>query len=147
MYVFDRKPLQMKAGELEKRDKAQATLEKVEESGDLAEVDKQSRHLVKVTKKFVDDCLDLLKIMGVPYVDASCEVETNFCVIVKTSFQINTSKRKLKMLSFKIYSPKSVDHLLLSPNYNCTHTIAPTQLHLLQLYFPLELSQIFKSEI
>ena len=33
MYVFDRKPLQMKAGELEKRDKAQATLEKVEESG------------------------------------------------------------------------------------------------------------------
>merc|ERR1719319_735578 len=55
VYVFDGKPPQMKAGELEKRTEkrevAQAALEKAKEDGDMEEVDKQNRRLVKVTKE------------------------------------------------------------------------------------------------
>merc|ERR1719483_1426955 len=51
VYVFDGKPPQMKAGELEKRkekrDEAQAALDKAKEDGDMEEVDKQNRRLVK----------------------------------------------------------------------------------------------------
>merc|ERR1719266_2779771 len=53
VYVFDGKPPTMKAGELEKRkekrDEAQAALEKAKEEGNMEEVDKQNRRLVKVT--------------------------------------------------------------------------------------------------
>jgi len=87
VYVFDGKPPQMKAGELEKRkekrDEAQAALDKAKEAGDVEEVDKQSRRLVKVTKEHVEECKTLLKHMGVPYVDAPCEAEAQCAELVK----------------------------------------------------------------
>ena len=57
VFVFDGKPPRMKDGELErrkdKRDEAKAALEKAEEEGDMEEVDKQKRRLVKVTSDHV----------------------------------------------------------------------------------------------
>jgi 5'-3' exonuclease len=51
VYVFDGKPPTMKAGELEKRkmkrDDAQAALDTAKEGGNMEEVDKQSKRLVK----------------------------------------------------------------------------------------------------
>ena len=59
VYVFDGKPPTMKAGELEKRkekrDEAQAALEKAKEEGNVEEIDKQNRRLVKVTTEHVND--------------------------------------------------------------------------------------------
>merc|ERR1719209_1825113 len=79
VYVFDGKPPQMKAGELEKRTEkrevAQAALEKAKEEGDMEEVDKQNRRLVKVTKEHVEEVKVLLKHMGIPWVQAPCEAE------------------------------------------------------------------------
>ena len=53
-FRFDQPPT-MKAGELEKRGEkraeAMAAIEKAKEEGDMDEVDKQSRRIVKVRKK------------------------------------------------------------------------------------------------
>lgn len=79
VYVFDGKPPDMKSGELckrmERRNEAQIALDKAKEAGDDAEVDKQNRRLVKVTKAHGNEAKELLKLMGVPYIDAPCEAE------------------------------------------------------------------------
>ena len=78
VYVFDGKPPTMKSGELEKRMEkradAEAALKKATDEGNAEEIDKQSRRLVKVGKNHVEDCKQLLKCMGVPFVAAPCEV-------------------------------------------------------------------------
>lgn len=40
-------------------------------AGDAELVDKFTRRLVKVTKQHSQECKDLLKLMGVPYIDVS----------------------------------------------------------------------------
>lgn len=94
VYVFDGKPPKMKSSELEKRadrrQEAQKSLEKAEEDGILIEllfvfiiliylyflgdatgIDKFSKRLVKVTSVHTGECKELLKLMGVPYVEVS----------------------------------------------------------------------------
>lgn len=79
VYVFDGAPPDMKSGELakrtERREEAQKALEKATEAGDAADMEKFNRRLVRVTKAHNAEAKELLKLMGVPYVDAPCEAE------------------------------------------------------------------------
>jgi flap endonuclease-1 len=83
VYVFDGKPPVLKGGELEKRNErraeAEAALQKAKEEANVEEIDKQNRRLVKVGKEHVQDCKELLKLMGIPYVEAPCEVSRRRC--------------------------------------------------------------------
>ena len=107
VYVFDGKPPQMKAGELEKRkekcDEAQAALDKAKEDGDMEEVDKQNRRLVKVTKDHVNDVKVLLKHMGIPYVDAPCEAEAQCAELVKEGKVYAAGTEDMDALTFGIF--------------------------------------------
>ncbi|CAF1516409.1 unnamed protein product [Adineta steineri] len=87
VYVFDGKPPQMKSKELEKRlerrTEAEAEMTKAADAGDEEAFDKFSRRTVKVTKEHNEDCKRLLKLMGVPYVDAPTEAEAQCAALVK----------------------------------------------------------------
>lgn len=87
VYVFDGKPPQMKSGELnkraEKREEAQKSLDKATEAGDVAEIDKFNRRLVKVTRQHADEAKQLLTLMGIPYVEAPCEAEAQCAALVR----------------------------------------------------------------
>lgn len=104
VYVFDGKPPDLKSGELskraEKREEAQKALEKATEAGATEEIDKFNRRLVKVTKQHSNEAKELLKLMGVPYVDAPCEAEAQCAALVKAGKVYATATEDMDALTF-----------------------------------------------
>jgi flap endonuclease-1 len=78
LYVFDGKPPELKSGEIAKRNERRAEgAAKLQEAKDLQAVDdinKFSKRTLRVTRQHAEDCKRLLKLMGVPTLDAPCEV-------------------------------------------------------------------------
>ncbi|KAJ1519263.1 hypothetical protein ONE63_004564 [Megalurothrips usitatus] len=104
VYVFDGKPPEMKSGELnkraERREEAQKALQQAEEAGDAENIDKFNRRLVKVTKHHGEQCKDLLKLMGIPYIDAPCEAEAQCAALVKSGKVYATATEDMDALTF-----------------------------------------------
>lgn len=104
VYVFDGKPPDLKGGELQKRaerrEEAQKQLEKATESGDLAEIEKFNRRLVKVTKEHCKEAKELLSLMGVPFVEAPCEAEAQCAALVKAGKVYGTATEDMDALTF-----------------------------------------------
>lgn len=105
VYVFDGKPPQMKGGELAKRiarrAQAEASLEASKEAGDVEDVNKFSRRLVKVTRQHNDDCKQLLRLMGVPVVDAPCEAEAQCAELAKKGKVYAAATEDMDALTFR----------------------------------------------
>lgn len=104
VYVFDGKPPDMKSGELEKRkerrEEAQKALEKAEEAGDEENIEKFNRRLVKVSKQHNEECKELLKLMGVPYIEAPGEAEAQCAALVKSGKVYATGTEDMDALTF-----------------------------------------------
>ncbi|XP_039438747.1 flap endonuclease 1 [Culex pipiens pallens] len=104
VYVFDGKPPDMKSGELskraEKRDEAQKALDRATEAGATEDIEKFNRRLVKVTKQHSNEAKELLKLMGVPYVDAPCEAEAQCAALVKSGKIYATATEDMDALTF-----------------------------------------------
>uniref|UniRef100_A0A1A9WIS1 Flap endonuclease 1 n=1 Tax=Glossina brevipalpis TaxID=37001 RepID=A0A1A9WIS1_9MUSC len=104
VYVFDGKPPISKSGELakraERREDAQKALEKATEAGNEADMDKFNRRLVKVTKDHANEAKELLKLMGVPYVEAPCEAEAQCAALVKAGKVYATATEDMDALTF-----------------------------------------------
>ena len=79
VYVFDGKPPEMKGGELEKRSairqKAREDLKEAKESENRADEQKYEKRLVHVSKEQNQEAIRLLRLMGVPVVEAPSEAE------------------------------------------------------------------------
>ncbi|VDK69319.1 unnamed protein product [Cylicostephanus goldi] len=103
-YVFDGKPPDMKSGELEKRSEKRAEAEKAlteaKERGDTEAVDKFERRLVKVTKEQNEDVKKLLRLMGVPIVEARGEAEAQCAALVKAKKVYGTATEDMDALTF-----------------------------------------------
>lgn len=139
VYVFDGKPPELKSGELskraEKREEAQKELEKATEAGDAASIDKFNRRLVKVTKQHGEEAKDLLKLMGVPVVDAPCEAEAQCAALVKSGKVFGAATEDMDALTFG--SKILVRHLTFSE----ARKMPVQEFHLDQVLSGLELSQ------
>ena len=104
VYVFDGKPPDLKSGELAKRavrrEEAQKSLQEATEAGNEADMDKFTRRLVRVTKEHASEAKQLLKLMGVPYVDAPCEAEAQCAALVKAGKVYATATEDMDALTF-----------------------------------------------
>jgi len=87
VYVFDGKPPELKLGELqqrrEKRQEATANLQSALESGDQEQILKSTKMTVKVTKEQNEQTKQLLRLMGVPVVDAPSEAEATCAALCR----------------------------------------------------------------
>lgn len=104
VYVFDGKPPDMKSGELakrqEKREESQASLKIAEEKGDAEGVEKFQKRLVKVTRLHNDECKQLLRLMGVPYIEAPGEAEAQCAALVKAGKVFAVGTEDMDALTF-----------------------------------------------
>lgn len=116
LYVFDGAPPKLKSGELAKRfmRKSEATdqLEEARETGTAEDVEKFSRRTVKVTREHNDECKRLLKLMGVPFINAPTEAEAQCAVLARAGKVYAAASEDMDTLCFD--SPILLRHLTFS---------------------------------
>lgn len=116
LYVFDGKPPTLKSGELAKRvaRKAQAEAEHTEakETGTAEEIEKFARRTVRVTREQNEDCKRLLKLMGIPYVEAPCEAEAQCAALARAGLVYAAASEDMDTLCFD--APILLRHLTFS---------------------------------
>ena len=116
VFVFDGKPPQMKSGELakraERREEAEKQLAKAQEAGEAEDIDKYTRRLVKVTKEHMTDCKKLLRLMGIPVVEAPTEAEAQCAILVKGGKVYATATEDMDALTF--HSSRLLRHMTFS---------------------------------
>ncbi|KAK2812251.1 Elongation of fatty acids protein 2 [Emmonsiellopsis sp. PD_5] len=116
VYVFDGAPPKLKSGELAKRfaRKSEATEahEEAKEIGTAEDVEKFSRRTVRVTREHNAECKKLLKLMGVPYIDAPTEAEAQCAVLARAGKVYAAASEDMDTLCFD--SPILLRHLTFS---------------------------------
>ncbi|CAH9075898.1 unnamed protein product [Cuscuta epithymum] len=114
VYVFDGKPPDLKRQELAKRysrrEDATAGLAAAEETGNKEDIEKFSKRTVKVTQQHNDDCKKLLRMMGVPVVEAPSEAEAQCAALCKADQVYGVASEDMDSLTFG--APKFLRHLM-----------------------------------
>lgn len=103
----------MKSGELEKRSErrkeAQESLNKAVEAGNEEDIAKFNKRLVRVTQKHNDDCKKLLRLMGLPVIEAPCEAEAQCAQLCKDGKVHAVATEDMDALTFA--TPRLIRHL------------------------------------
>jgi flap endonuclease-1 len=103
----------MKSGELEKRSErrkeAQESLDKAVESGNQEDITKFNKRVIRVTQKHNDDCKKLLKLMGLPVIEAPCEAEAQCAQLCKDGKVHAVATEDMDALTFA--TPRLIRHL------------------------------------
>jgi len=87
VYVFDGKPPELKLGELAqrraKREAAQKNLADAQEKGDEEQIQKNAKLTTRVSKEQNEETKTLLRLMGVPVVEAPSEAEATCAALCR----------------------------------------------------------------
>ncbi|KAL0387294.1 UNVERIFIED_CONTAM: Flap endonuclease 1 [Sesamum radiatum] len=113
-YVFDGKPPDLKKQELAKRfsRRADATkdLNEALKNGNKEDIEKFSKRTVKVTEQHNDDCKKLLRLMGVPVIEAPCEAEAQCAALCRADKVFAVASEDMDSLTFG--APRFLRHLM-----------------------------------
>ncbi|KAK4424481.1 Flap endonuclease 1 [Sesamum alatum] len=114
VYVFDGNPPDLKKQELEKRfsRRADATkdLNDALKNGNIEDIEKFSKRTVKVTEQHNEDCKRLLRLMGVPVIEAPCEAEAQCAALCRAEKVFAVASEDMDSLTFG--APRFLRHLM-----------------------------------
>eukprot|EP01112_Ceratiomyxa_fruticulosa_P022823 TRINITY_DN848_c0_g1_i1.p1 TRINITY_DN848_c0_g1~~TRINITY_DN848_c0_g1_i1.p1 ORF type:complete len:398 (+),score=116.25 TRINITY_DN848_c0_g1_i1:94-1287(+) len=103
VFVFDGKPPVLKSGELAKRlarrKEATESLEEAKEVGTSEDVTKLTKRTTRVTKQHNDDTKRLLRLMGVPVIEAPSEAEAQCAALCKAGKVFATGSEDMDSLT------------------------------------------------
>jgi len=120
VYVFDGKPPQIKqdllAVRLQRRTEAGAALEAAKESGDAEAIEKFSKRTIRVTREHNEECRKLLRLMGVPVVEAPSEAEAQCAAMAAAGLVYGVATEDMDALTFG--TPRLVRHLMAPASQN-----------------------------
>ena len=133
VYVFDGKPPELKYKTLEDR---KNNKKKAFDKMELAETEedkiKYFKRCVVITKEQWDQCRDLLTTMGIPFINAPEEADSQCAYLAKKGLVDAVLTEDMDILTFG--SPKIIRNLT-------SHKIEPTEIKLENLLNKLELNQ------
>ena len=116
LWVFDGVPPALKSGEIAsrnaRRERGARAHEAAAERGDVAEMNRQSKRTTRVTRKHAEDAKELLRLMGVPTLDAPCEAEAQCAELARKGVVHATATEDMDALCCG--SPLVVRHLTFS---------------------------------
>jgi flap endonuclease-1 len=112
--VFEGKAPDLKREELAKRGarRAGATeeLEAAREAGNQEDIEKYSKRTVRVTREHNEECKRLLRLMGVPVIEAPGEAEAQCAQLCKDGAVYGISTEDMDSLTFA--TPRLIRHLM-----------------------------------
>lgn len=104
VFVFDGKPPELKQHVLKqrgaRREKAESQLKDALKEQDKTEILKMEKRLVKVKAEETEETMLLLKLMGVPVIQAPCEAEAQCAFMCKTSKVYGVATEDMDALTF-----------------------------------------------
>lgn len=113
-FVFEGKAPDLKKEELAKRsarrEGANAELEAAKEAGDKEGIEKFSKRTIRVTREHNEDCKKLLRLMGIPVIDAPSEAEAQCAQLCKEGHVYGISTEDMDSLT--LGTPKLLRHLM-----------------------------------
>lgn len=117
VFVFDGKPPKLKGGELEQRrerkEEAKQDLQEAKDNElDQEEINKYTRRLVRVTPEHNADAKKLLRLMGMPIVEAPGEAEAQCAALARTGKVFATATEDMDALTFA--TPKLLRNLTMA---------------------------------
>ncbi len=103
-WVFDGKPPDMKMKTLQERKKrkeeAQTVIEEAKESGDMDKVLRYAGMSVKVTSQMTEDAKELIKLLGLPVIEAPSEAEAQCSAMAKSGKVYAVATEDMDCLTF-----------------------------------------------
>jgi len=112
--VFEGKSPALKKEELAKRsarrEGATADLEAAKEAGDKEGIEKFSKRTIRVTPEHNEDCKKLLRLMGIPVIDAPSEAEAQCAQLCKEDQVYGISTEDMDSLT--LGTPRLLRHLM-----------------------------------
>ena len=104
VWVFDGKPPVLKSGELERRKKAKEeakeNLAAAQEEGDIEAAAKFAQRTVHITRDMTEDAKRMLRLMGVPVIEAPGEAEAQCSSFVSRGLAYAVASEDLDSLTF-----------------------------------------------
>ena len=96
----------------ERRKEANDKLIAAREEGNEEVIEQMNKRMVRVTREDNQDCIKLLRLMGVPVIEAPCEAEAQCAAIVKSGRAYATVTEDMDALTFG--SPVLLRHMTFS---------------------------------
>jgi flap endonuclease-1 len=95
-----------------RKEEAQTKMEEANEIGTQADVNRFSKRTLRVTSVHNDECKELLRAMGIPYIEAPCEAEAQCAELARSGKVFAAASEDMDTLTFG--TPVLLRHLTFS---------------------------------